>query len=149
MMLLFFYLGDDSYAVKCERVREISPMVALKEVPHSPDYFSGFFHYRGMIIPVVDLCRVILGRPCRMRLSTRIIVVEIPGESRTTSIMGLVAERVTEAGRRFEDALIMPGSHLQSFPYLSGVFMENKQMIHLIDLDLLTKSLSLLTAEGK
>jgi len=142
MMFLFFSLNEDTYAARCERVREVSPMVTLKKVPHAPDHFAGFFHYRGMVIPVVDLCRVVLGQPCRMRLSTRIIVVEIPKEDKTTSIMGFIAENVTEISRRLESSLIMPGAHLQSLPYLGGVLMDNDQMVHVLDLDLLTKSLS-------
>ena len=144
MMLLFFSLGEDTYAVKCERVREISPMVALKKVLHAPDYFAGFFHYRGMVIPVVDLCRVVLGQPCRMRLSTRIIVAEVAQEDNATSFMGLMAEGVTQAGMRSDTTLIMTGAHLQSHPYLSGVLMEDKQMIHLLDLDVLARSLPVL-----
>ena len=144
MMLLFFSLGDDTYAVKCERVREISPMVELKKVLHGPDYFAGFFHYRGMVIPVVDLCRVVLGQPCRMRMSSRIIVAEVALEENAASFMGFMAEGVTQAGRRSRDLLLTTGTPLQSHPYLSGVLMEDKQMIHLLDPDALAKSLPVL-----
>lgn len=144
MVTLFFFLGDEMYAVKCDRVREVSPMVALKKVPQAPDYFAGLFHYRGLVIPVVDLCRLVLGKPCRMRLSTRIIVAEVPLEDNTTSITGFIAERVTEASRKSEDAFIEAGVQVRDMPYLGGVLMEDKKMIHLLDLDQLVRKMPLL-----
>jgi len=148
MVTLFFCLGDEMYAVKCDKVREISPMVTLKGVPRAPDYLAGLFHYRGMVIPVVDLCRLILGKPCGMRLSTRIIVVERPPEDGSTSLWGLIAERVTEAGRKSEDEFVEAGVHVRDLPYLGGVLMEGEKMIHLLDLDLLMKSIPLLGGAG-
>lgn len=148
MVTLFFFLGDEMYAVKCERVREVSPMVTLKKVPHSPEYFAGLFHYRGVVIPVVDLCRLVQGQPSRMRLSTRIIVAEIPLEDGSTSLVGLIAERVTEASRQSKNAFVQSDVHLRDFPYLGGVLMEDNKMIHLLDLDLLFKSIPLLAGEA-
>ena len=41
MLILFFYLGDVKYSIKCEKVREVAPMVTLKDVPNTPEYFAG------------------------------------------------------------------------------------------------------------
>ena len=76
MLVLQFYLGDVMYVIKCERVREVAPMVALKKMPHAPDCVAGLFNYRGMIVPVIDLRQLIHGVPCQLRLSTRIILVD-------------------------------------------------------------------------
>ncbi|RLB99757.1 MAG: chemotaxis protein CheW, partial [Deltaproteobacteria bacterium] len=46
MLILLFYIGNIMYTIKCEKVREIAPMVTLKEIPHTPDFFAGFFNYR-------------------------------------------------------------------------------------------------------
>ena len=51
MLVLLFYLGDVMYTMKCEKVREVAPLVKLKEMPHTPDYFAGLFNYRGVIVP--------------------------------------------------------------------------------------------------
>ncbi len=143
MIVLFFSLGDNRYAIKCERVREITPMVTLKPVPHAPDYFAGLFYYRGNVIPVVDLCRLVIGQPCRMRLSTRIIVAEIPMEDGSICTLGLMAERVTGASRRSEEMFVKAGVQVQSVPFLQGVLMEGKLMVHLLDVDLIPGSLSI------
>jgi len=144
MLILFFYLGDVKYSIKCEKVREVAPMVTLKDVPNTPEYFAGLFNYRGMIVPVIDLCRLIQGRPCKMRLSTRIILVDYKKDDNTPYVLGLMAERVTEAVRRPKDAFLSPGINMGEAPYLGGVVMEEKKMIQYIDLDLLPESFNFL-----
>ncbi|MFH1953836.1 MAG: chemotaxis protein CheW [Pseudomonadota bacterium] len=140
MLALLFYLGDTMYTMKCEKVREVAPMVKLKQVPHTPDYFAGLFNYRGVIVPVIDLRRLIQGQPCQMRLSTRIILVDYVRDDHTPYILGLMAERVTEAVRKSENAFVSPGLSMQEAPFLGGFVMENKEMIQYIDLDLLPNS---------
>jgi len=144
MLVLFFYLGDVKYSIKCEKVREVAPMVTLKKVPNTPEYFAGLFNYRGMVVPVVDLCQLIQGRPCEMRLSTRIILVDYLKDDHTPYVLGLMAERVTEAVRRSEDVFLSPGINMGEAPYLGGIVMEEKMMIQYIDLDLLPESFNFL-----
>lgn len=140
MLALLFYLGDTMYTMKCEKVREVAPMVKLKQVSHTPDYFAGLFNYRGVIVPVIDLRRLIQGQPCQMRLSTRIILVDYVRDGHMPCILGLMAERVTEAVRKSENAFVSPGLSMQEAPFLGGFVMENKEMIQYIDLDLLPNS---------
>jgi len=150
MLVLLFYLGDVMYTIKCDKVREVAPVVKLKQVPQTPEYFAGLFNYRGMIVPVIDLCRLIQGRPCQMRLSTRIILVDYMKEDNTPYVMGFMAERVTEAIRKPDNAFVSPGINMQQVPYLGGILMEDKKMIQYIDLDLLPHSFHFLPMlEGK
>ncbi|MFP4085935.1 MAG: chemotaxis protein CheW [Desulfobacteraceae bacterium] len=144
MLVLLFYLGDTMYTMRCDKVREVAPVVKLKEVPHTPDYFAGLFNYRGTIVPVIDLRRLIQGRPCEMRMSTRIILVDYAREDHTFYIIGLMAERVTETLRKSEDAFVWPGLNMNGAPYLGGMVMEDRDMIQYLDVDRLPQSLKFL-----
>lgn len=135
MLILLFYIGNVMYTVKCDRIREIAPAAALKEIPHTPDFFAGYFNYRGIIVPVIDLRRLIQGCPCQMRLSTRIILVDYKGKDASSRILGLMAERVTETVKKNKEAFVMPGIRSEGAPYLGGIVMEQKKMIQYIDLD--------------
>ncbi len=149
MLILLFYIGEVMYTIKCEKVREIAPMVTLKDIPHTPDFFAGFFNYRGNIVPVIDLCQLIQGIPCRMRLSTRIILVDYMGKRTDTSrILGLMAERVTETLRKSQDAFVLPVIQSGQAPYLGGIVMEQQKMIQYIDLDRLPNCIDFLPDEG-
>ena len=144
MLVLLFYLGNIMYTMKCDRVREVAPIVPLKEVPHAPDYVAGLFNFRGVIVPVIDLRLLIQGKPCEMRMSTRVILVDYVREDNTPYILGLMAERVTETARRDESAFVSPGLKLAGAPYLGGLMMEEKEMIQYVDLDLLPESFQFL-----
>ena len=144
MLFLLFYLSDEMYAIKCENVKEVAPMVNLKESPHMPPFFAGLFNYRNSIVPVIDLCKLIQGTYCRKRLSTRIVIVEYTRENKTPFIMGFMAERVVETIRRPSESFI--GNHIQNndSPYLGGIIMDQDKMINYIDLDALPKGLNFL-----
>lgn len=144
MLVLLFHLGNNRYAVKCERVREISPMVNLQPLPHAPDCFAGLFHYRGLVIPVVDLGSLIHGKACQRRLSTRIIVVDYARGENFPPMVGMLAEKVIEAKRKSEDSFVPTRVHIDDAPFLSRVMMERNDAIHLLDLELLPASLSFL-----
>jgi len=135
MLVLLFFIGDVMYTIKCDNVREIAPMVKLKSVPHTPDFFAGYFNYRGSIVPVIDLCQLIQGIPCRMRMSTRIILVDYPGKENISNIIGLMAERVTETVRKPKESFILPNIRSKDAPYLGGIVMEENEMIQYIDLE--------------
>lgn len=145
MLILLFYLGETMYAIRCEKVREVAPMVKLKAVPNLPPFFAGLFNYRGKIVPVVDLCQLIHQRPCKMRLSTRIILIDELQADGTATVLGFLAERVTEAVMKPEDALIHVGTGIRQSPYLEGVIMEQDEMIYTIDVKKLSESLSYLS----
>lgn len=144
MLVLQFYLGDVMYVIKCERVKEVAPMVALKKVPHAPDCVAGLFNYRGIIVPVIDLRQLIHKIPCELRLSTRIILVDYLKHDTTPFVFGIMAERITEAVNKPEKDFVSPGIVMRDTPYLGGIMMENKDMIQFIDLDRLSESLTFL-----
>ncbi len=143
MLVLLFYIGDIRYTIKCDKIREIAPTVTLKQAPQTPDYFAGFFNYRGTIVPVLDLCQLIHGCSCNLRLSTRIILVDYVQKD-AHGIIGLLAERVTETVEIPESAFTEPGIRSEEAPFLGGIMMEGNEMIQYIDLDLIPNSVNLL-----
>ena len=146
MLVLLFHLGNVMYTMKCDRIREVAPIVKLKEVPHAPVYVAGLFNYRGVIVPVIDLRRLIQGQPCEMRMSTRVILVDYLKDDNTPYILGLMAERVTETARKEDSAFLTPGLHMKEAPYLGTLMMEDEEMIQYVDLDLLPESFQFLPA---
>jgi chemotaxis-related protein WspB len=145
MLVLQFYLGDVMYVIECDRVKEVAPMVALKQIPHSPACVAGLFNYRGTIVPVIDLRQYIHDTACQLRLSTRIILVEYLRPDKSPGMFAIMAERITEAVDRPKSAFIAPAIMMEEAPYLGGILMENDEMIQLIDLNRLGKNLKFLS----
>ena len=116
MLNLLFHLGDDRYALASEQIVEVIPVVLLRPLPKAPEYVAGLFNYRGAVVPVIDLCRLIAGRPARSFLSTRLILVQYENH-----LLGLVAEAVTEAAQVEQEAFVDTGLQVDHAPYLGKV----------------------------
>lgn len=145
-LALLFCLGDGMYTISCDKIKEIVPMINLSTVDQGPAYFAGFFNYRGKIVPVIDLCRLIRGLPCRMRLSTRIILVTSAGKNSASLTMGLMAERITETIRK--SGFAPSPVRLKEATYLGDILMDGKQMIRHIEVDHLPDCFDFLPPDG-
>lgn len=115
MLMLLFHLGNSQYAIPVDEVVEVAPHIELGTIARAPAYVAGLFNYRGRNVPVIDLCRLIHDRTCSDAFSTRVILVHYTPNTGDGSILGLLAERVTEtisldpadfsaAGIQIEDA---------------------------------------------
>ena len=161
MLMLLFCVGDDRYALESKRVIEVIPKMALKTLHHAPDYMPGLFNYRSHLVPVIDLCYLIRGSPCRSYLSTRIILVNYQNADapsgvsvaplqqeasfptlaenyseriRSSNILGLMAERVTGTFHKQETELFDSGIKVDTAPYLGEMIADGQGMIQCIQL---------------
>ncbi|MDD5628651.1 MAG: chemotaxis protein CheW [Elusimicrobia bacterium] len=90
-MLIAFSLGSERYGMECRAVAAVLPMARLGPSPGGHPAFAGTLDHHGSALPVVDLERLMTGRPCADHLSTRILVVERAGVR-----AGLMVERADE-----------------------------------------------------
>ncbi len=96
MLFVTFQAGGNRYALEARRVIEVVPWAALRSVPDAPDTIAGLLNYRGLCVPVVDLCRLLSGGPCRRQWGARLILTPYRSRDGRERVVGLLAERVTE-----------------------------------------------------
>ncbi|MBL1177242.1 chemotaxis protein CheW [Pantanalinema sp. GBBB05] len=135
MLMLVFYIGKNLYAIESSRVVEVIPRLTYREVHHVPEYVAGVFNYRGSIVPVIDLCRLIRGIPSKGFLSTRVMMVSYPQPDGALRYVGLMAERVIEALDKAETDFKDTGIQANTAPYLGGIITDKKGMIQRIRLE--------------
>jgi chemotaxis-related protein WspB len=95
MLALTFQVGPDRVAVDVTRIREVVPRVRLAPVNGAPAWIAGVFIYRGRIVPVVDLHRLIGVGECPLHLSSRVILLPYPLDN-PESLIGLLATQVAD-----------------------------------------------------
>ncbi len=112
---LLLRAGPGWYALPAAGVVEVVPAVPLRSVPGTVPGVVGLLHYRGEIVPVVDLPLLHGFGPCPRRLSSRIAVCDLSGTSTRWGErgavglrLGLLAEDVTRVDDVDPDA---PASH--------------------------------------
>jgi chemotaxis-related protein WspB len=133
MLFLLFQIGPDRYALEASRVVEIVPLLELKPLAQAPKGVAGIFDYRGRPVPAVDLSELVLGRPARQFLSTRIIIVNYLDESGANQFLGLIAERATAMLRKDARDFVDPGLKPDFSPPLGPILMDSNgpiQWVH-------------------
>jgi chemotaxis-related protein WspB len=104
---------------------------------------AGVFNYHGAMVPLIDLGELMLGKPSPNKMSTRIILANYGGKANERSLLGLVAEGVTETMRRGASDFVDSGISPVESPYLGPVTVEKGRLIQRIEFDrLLPESLS-------
>jgi chemotaxis-related protein WspB len=142
VLALAFHVGKDRFALRCADVVEVVPRVHLRDIPHAPDWIPGMFTYRGAVVPVVDLCRLMWNTPCSEQMSSRIILVRHPPPPGRSRLIGLLAERVTEAVTLDPSRAAPPNISIAEAPYLGEVYFDDRAMIQLVRLDQLFEGAS-------
>ncbi|WP_336866703.1 chemotaxis protein CheW [Sphingomonas sanguinis] len=105
IQVVVFGLGEEEFALPVTTVREILDHRNAYRVPHAPDWFLGLTDVRGTSVPMVDL-RVRLGMaPAEVTLTTRILVVDMPGSDGAPIALGLVVDRVLDVSTFAADAI--------------------------------------------
>lgn len=130
MMVLTFEAAGDRYGVDVSLVEEVVPRVALRRLSHTCTSVVGLLDYRGDVVPVVDLGRLVDALPCEDRLSTRVILFTADGEGRR---LGLAAERVSELSEVPTADLTMLAKPLQLVGYLGPVARIDGLLVQLIE----------------
>ncbi|GBC96339.1 Chemotaxis protein CheW [bacterium HR16] len=127
-----FRLGNETYAIDISYIHEIIRMKEITFVPHAPHYMRGVINLRGRIVPVMDLSAR-LGLPAHEETAqSRIIVVEVHGES-----IGMIVDAVSEVLRLPEDQIEPPTQIAgnESTGYISGLGKINDRLVLLLDVE--------------
>ena len=130
---VIFKLGEESYGVDIGSVREIITMRPITRVPKAPDFVEGVINLRGRVIPVVDLrFRLGLG-VAEAKASTRIVVVEVKGNT-----VGMIVDGVSEVLRIARDEVQgVPASIVSDVDsdFLEGVAKLENRLVILLNLE--------------
>ncbi len=133
MLVLTFQIGSNRLALDVRLVREVVPHVRLQSVGSAPAWLAGVFIYRGGVVPVIDLHRLLGAGECPPHLSTRIILVS-QARAGAEHLLGLLATQVADirevpAPAPPTASLAVPGQ-----PDLGPVLVDGREIVHLVDL---------------
>jgi purine-binding chemotaxis protein CheW len=132
---LTFALGEETYGLDILRVQEIIGIMPVTRVPQTPAFVRGVINLRGRVIPVVDLRVKFDTGNTEDTERTCIVVVQVSGK--TSSIMGVVVDEVSEV-------VDIPESQIEPTPefgagietdFVRGVGKLGDTVVMLLDID--------------
>lgn len=133
MLLLLFEIGSDRYALNARQIIEVVPLVRLKQIPNTPDYVAGLMNFRGTVIPVIDLCRLLTPFSCENSFSTRYIIVKYPVENKGEVLLALMANNVTETVQTDLTSIPSSGTILAEVLYGGQPGSDSSELIQWLD----------------
>lgn len=142
MLILTFQAGNEAFGVDTRHVIEVTPWVELRPIPHAPAHVVGLCHYRGTVVPVVDVARLLGGAGSEPRLNTRIILAKRPAGNQ--GLLGLLTERVRDVKRVSESDLLPAPLAVAGAPYLGPLVQTDNGLVQLLVIEqILPESLRL------
>jgi chemotaxis-related protein WspB len=115
--------------------------VSLRPVLNLPNYVSGLFNYRGVVVPVIDLSFLIQNRPSGQNLSSRIIMVTSSHNNGKDQYIGLLSEGVTDTISHPLNAFHETGLKSSGKPYLGGIALDKRGMVQILHLNVLLEQI--------
>lgn len=135
MLFLLFYLGEDGYAIDAGRITEVLPLVSAKKHLGVLPEIAGTINYHGAFVSVLDLSKLMMGRPAVHRLSTRLVLAKYSDEEGQSGLLGLIAERATETMRCEPTDFVPSGIVSSTAPYVGPIARGPRGFVQRIDLD--------------
>ena len=134
MLFLTFQLGRDAYALDAAHIVEILPMIELRPLPRAPTGVAGVFNYRGAPTIALDLGAMTLGRPAALRMSTRIVLIEMARPVGAARRLGLIVEHASGVSRRPASDFVETGFRSPEARYLGPVApIEDGRIVQRVD----------------
>ena len=106
--------------------------MALKRLPHTPDWVAGVANYRGTAVLVVDTSLLMIGKPCRTILSTRILLTSVQSQDGAAKILGLMAENVTGTVKILPETQRFSEVWKENAPYLGLFALHEGEILQII-----------------
>jgi purine-binding chemotaxis protein CheW len=130
--LVVFTLGNESYAVDINTVKEIIQLQPVTKLPGTPPSVEGVINLRGNVIPIIDLRKRFEMDQVERSKDTRIVVVSCGNSS-----VGVIVDSVAQV-LRIPLESIEPASNVfsdEQVEYLLGIVKLTNRLIILLDMD--------------
>jgi purine-binding chemotaxis protein CheW len=132
LTLLEFRLDEQRFAIACELVSEVLPMLPIRPLPNAPEVILGVAAVRGTLLPLIDP-RVRLGiEPAPLTMTCHILAIDAAGKR-----VGLVVDSAEEVFTVPASQICKPGGLEPRVPYGVGMLSRGAAQVVLIDIDAL------------
>ena len=131
---LFFTVDGQQYALDIAAVQAVVPVLEIRALPGAPSYIPGVISYRGCIVPIIDISKMLSGTPASLFYCTRIAIVDYPA-STGSRLLGLLIEQATKSIQEVAGAWEPTGVATTAAPCLAGIAEKDGNSVQLVTLD--------------
>ena len=132
--LLTFILGNETYGIQINKVREILTYPIVTPIPDASNWVKGVINLRGEVVPIIDL-RVRFHIDNDPVYTQRTIIIAV--KTQDNRMIGLVVDAVSDM-ENIDLERLFPAPDMGSSiapEYLKGLFKKDEKMIVILDID--------------
>lgn len=126
MQIIVFTLEEKFYAIRTDRVEEISKTMDFTIVPNAPDWVQGLINLRGNVVTMVNLSKLLLLQ--EDMCYNNIIIIHNNKEKIGLMVKNVVGVMDIEADEL--QRLTNKGSNS-----ISGIVRRDEKIINIVDID--------------
>lgn len=126
MQIIVFTLEEKFYAIRTDRVEEISKTMDFTIVPNAPDWVQGLINLRGNVVTMVNLSKLLLLQ--EDMCYNNIIIIHNNEEKIGLMVKNVVGVMDIEADEL--QRLTNKGSNS-----ISGIVRRDEKIINIVDID--------------
>lgn len=145
IQMVSFLISNGLYGIDISDIREIIKLGKITYVPGSAEYIKGVMNVRGMVIPVVDLGKLLGLSSIVFSDNTRIIIIEISGQTiaggatstaGATSKIGCLIDAVVDIVNVLPGKINPPPSTLEKnkAKYIKGEVQIGEKLMAILEL---------------
>jgi purine-binding chemotaxis protein CheW len=129
-----FLIGDETYGVGVEKVKEIIGMTDITHVPNTAYFMEGVINLRGAVVPAINMRKKFKMEPRQYDAFTVIIIVEV-----MERLIGMIVDSVS-------DVVSIPISTIQQTPhftskiqteFIEGIGQIENSLVIILNVDLI------------
>lgn len=135
LQVVCFTIGEQTYGIGIEAVREIRAWSATTALPSTPDFVRGVINLRGTIVPILDL-RARFGQGQTEPSKAHVVIVVQVGQRLVGMLVDTVSDIVKVAGADVREVPDIGGAAAKEC--LDGLIAVDEQMIALISAERVT-----------
>lgn len=128
-LFLVFRVRQERFALAATEIAEVLARLPLKPIARAPEWVAGVFAHRGQMIPVLDVSALTFGEPAVARTSTRLVLVNYPGNR----LLGLILEHASDTLRCRPEEFRPYGLDNRATPYLGPVREDSEGLLQRVE----------------
>jgi len=136
VQIIVIRLGDEQYGVDISSVDNIAKLSPVTRIPKMPHYLKGVINYRGEVLPVISMRRMMGLEDDVITKNSRIIVLKLGQEGNVGFVVDEVKEVVTISMDEIEKTPYNANEERANL--VNAVGKHNGDLISLIDLNALS-----------
>ncbi|MFA5879110.1 MAG: chemotaxis protein CheW [Candidatus Margulisiibacteriota bacterium] len=131
--ILIFIVHDQEYAMEIDYVKEVIKTVEINPLPQVPDYVKGIINYRGKLIHIFEIKKLLGQKKILHDDQKKIIIVNI-----NNLVFGFLVDDVIEVKTLNENQIDLPKDLLdENFDaiFFNGIIKLEARIIYLLNIE--------------